>query len=116
MLVPAARYLTYTEAVVLYNELLQADIVALVKAHGPPSLPYGEGMYYQLLIEEALVETAQPLLTDFEQERTAPKLPRCPRCGSLAVAPAERVAWWRRLLYVGTIPMRCATCQNVFAG
>ncbi|QNE39448.1 hypothetical protein F1C16_07715 [Hymenobacter sp. NBH84] len=116
MLVPAARYLTYTEAVVLYNELLQADIVVLVKAHGPPSLPYGEGMYYQLLIEEALVETAQPLLTNFEQERTAPKLPRCPRCGSLAVAPAERVAWWRQLLYVGTTPMRCATCQNVFAG
>lgn len=116
MLVPVAQYLTYAEAVVLYYELLQADMVALVKAHGPPSLPYGEGMYYQLFIEEALMEAAQPLLADFEQMRHAPKVPRCPRCGSLAVAPAERVAWWRRLFYAGTTPMQCAACQRVFAG
>ena len=116
MLVPVAAYLTYAEAVALYHALLAADIVALVKAHGPPSLPYGEGMYYQLLIEEALVAEAQLLLAEFEQERTIPKPPRCPRCGSLAVAPAAHVAWWRRLLYAGTTPYRCATCRRVFAG
>ena len=52
MLIPAAHYLTYAEAVSLYNELRDADIAALVKTCGPPSLPFGEGLYYQLLIEE----------------------------------------------------------------
>lgn len=116
MLVPVATYLTYAEAVTLYHELLAADMVTLVKAHGPPSLPYGEGMYYQLFLEEEWVETAQPVLMAFEQERATPQLPRCPRCGSLAVAAATRVTWWRRLLYMGTTPMQCAACQRVFAG
>jgi len=115
MLVPVAAYLTYAETVTLYHELLAADIVTLVKAHGPPSLPYGEGMYYQLFMEEELVETALPLLTEFEQARATPQLPRCPHCGSFAVAPAGRVAWWRRLLYAGTTPYQCATCQRLFA-
>ncbi|QNP51572.1 hypothetical protein H9L05_16480 [Hymenobacter qilianensis] len=42
MLLPAAQYLTYAEAVDLYNQLREAEIAALVKTCGPPSLPFGK--------------------------------------------------------------------------
>lgn len=116
MLVTAATYLTYAEAVDLYNKLLEIEVVALVKSCGPPSFPYGEGLYYQLLIEEANVEAAQETLTEFAAQRTEPRLLRCPRCGATEVAPAPRVAWWKRLLYAGTTLYSCHHCGKEFAG
>jgi hypothetical protein len=45
MLVPVAEYLTYAEAVSLYNQLLnEAEVVALVKNYGPATLPFGDGL------------------------------------------------------------------------
>ena len=116
MLIPAAQYLTYAEAVALYNELRDADIAALVKTCGPPSFPFGDGMYYQLLIEENEAPAAQEIVADFERRRTEPAPQKCPRCGSTEVMPVPRPAWWQRVFYAGTTLYQCQHCHSKFSG
>ncbi|UOQ71055.1 hypothetical protein [Hymenobacter cellulosilyticus] len=115
MLVPAAQYLTYAEAVQLYNELLEAEISALVKTCGPPSFPFGDGIWYQLLIEETDAAAARELVARFEAQRAAVAVLRCPRCGSTDTQPLEQRSFWQRLYYAGTTLYRCAGCNRNFA-
>ncbi|MBC6605828.1 hypothetical protein H8B13_03265 [Hymenobacter sp. BT188] len=116
MLIPAAQYLTYAEAVELYNQFREADIGALVKSCGPPSLPFGEGLYYQLLIEEDDALAAHQIVVSFEQRRAMPTPLRCSRCGSISTMPVLRLAWWKRLFYAGTKLYSCEECGKEFSG
>ncbi|WP_133272657.1 eL43 family ribosomal protein [Hymenobacter radiodurans] len=116
MLVLAAQYLTYAEAVDLYNQLREAEIAALVKTCGPPSLPFGEGLYYQLLMEEEDAPDAHQIVAAFELRRAAPALHRCSRCGSLHTTLVHQLAWWKRLYYAGTTLYSCQQCGKEFAG
>ncbi|TGE28488.1 hypothetical protein [Hymenobacter metallicola] len=116
MLIPAAHYLTYAEAVQLYNELLDAGISALVKTCGPPSFPFGDGIWYQLLIEEADAAGARELVESFETQRATVAVVRCPRCGSTATRILEQRSLWQRLYYAGTTLYGCAACSRNFAG
>lgn len=115
MLIPAAQYLTYAEAVELYGLLREADVAALVKTCGPPTFPFGDGMYFQLLIEEDEAPTTQAIVEEFERHRAARSLLRCPRCGSPDPAPVPRPAWWKRVYYAGTTLHRCPKCGAEFA-
>ncbi|WP_188558434.1 hypothetical protein [Hymenobacter glacieicola] len=114
MLTPAAQYLTYAEAVALYQQLRQADIDALVKTCGPPTFPFGEGMYYQLLIEQADASAAQATVEAFERQRATPPAPRCPRCGAPEPMAVPRPAWWKRVFYAGTALHKCPRCGAEF--
>ena len=114
MLVPAADYLTYAEAVALYNDLREVDIIALVKSAGPPTFPYGEGMYYQLWIEETETEAARETVEAFEAERTSLRALRCPKCGAPDPPVSTHPAWWKRLFYAGTILHKCESCGAEF--
>lgn len=114
MLIPAAQFLTYAEAVALYNELREAEISTLVKTCGPPTFPFGDGMYYQLLIEEADAGAAQELVEAFERQRATPPAVRCPRCGTPEPAPILRPSWWKRLIYAGTQLHKCGNCGKEF--
>ncbi len=115
MLISAAQFLTYAEAVALYNLLKEAEVDALVKTCGPPSFPFGDGLYYQLLIEEADVPLAQETVETFEHQRTAPRAVRCPHCRTEEAAPVARPAWWQRLYYAGTVLHQCPQCHAKFA-
>ncbi|WP_345072934.1 hypothetical protein [Hymenobacter fastidiosus] len=115
MLIPAAYYLTYAEAVRLYNELLDAEISALVKTCGPPSFPFGDGIWYQLLIEEEEADAARAIVEAFEAGRAVVAIVRCPRCGSAGTEPVPRPAFWQRLYYAGTTLYQCAGCGRKFA-
>ncbi|MCB2377112.1 hypothetical protein LGH70_05935 [Hymenobacter sp. BT635] len=115
MLIPAAQYLTYAEAVQLYNELLAAEINSLVKTCGPPSFPFGDGIWYQLLIEEADADAARELVVHFEAQRTSLTVLRCPRCGAPDPQLLARPGFWRRLYYAGTTLYRCAGCGRNFS-
>jgi UDP-N-acetylenolpyruvoylglucosamine reductase len=115
MLISAADYLTYAEAVDLYNELRDIQVTALVKTSGPPSFPFGDGMYYQLLIEEDEAEAAREVVAEFERKRSEIKPHRCPRCGSTDTEPAPSIAWWKRLFYAGTTLYYCQNCGAEFA-
>lgn len=114
MLIPAAQYLTYAEAVELYQTLQAAEINALVKSCGPPSFPFGEGIYYQLLIEEADAPAAQETVATFEQVRATVPMLRCPRCGTPDPLPLLRPVWWKRLFYAGTCLHKCGQCGVEF--
>ncbi|MDU0372814.1 hypothetical protein ACFPAF_20610 [Hymenobacter endophyticus] len=114
MLTPAAQFLTYAEAVELYNLLKEMEVDALVKTCGPPSFPFGDGMYYQLLIEEADVHLAQQTVEVFELQRTTPKPVCCPRCRAEGAEPLARVSWWKKLVYAGTTLLKCTNCGAVF--
>ncbi|GAB2785304.1 hypothetical protein [Hymenobacter luteus] len=114
MLLLAAQYLTYAEAVTLYQQLQAVGVDALVKSCGPPTFPFGEGMYYQLLIEETDTTSAQAVLEAFEQQRTTPTILHCPRCGAPEPAPVSRPAWWKRLFYAGTTLHKCPGCGKEF--
>ncbi|GAB3833187.1 hypothetical protein [Hymenobacter jeollabukensis] len=118
MLVVAAEYLTYAEAVGLYHRLHdEAAIVSLVKNYGPATLPFGDGLYFRLLIEEADVGAAQAIVEEFEQRRTERAAVRCPRCGSYQVwpAPAGARPWYKRLFYAGTTLYHCQHCGYDFS-
>jgi hypothetical protein len=114
MLVTAAEFLTYREAVALYNMLRESEIETLVKTCGPPTFPFGDGMYYQLLIDEAAAPAAQETLQAFELQRTAPQALRCPWCKTPDPAPIPRLPWWKRLFYAGTILHKCGGCGKEF--
>ncbi|MBD2716629.1 hypothetical protein KBK19_16415 [Microvirga sp. STR05] len=114
MLTPAAQFLTYAEAVALYNLLKEAGVEALVKTCGPPSFPFGDGMYYQLLIEQTDVPLAQQTVEAFELQRTTPPPLRCPRCRAEGATPLTRPAWWQRLYYAGTVLHQCPQCHTTF--
>lgn len=114
MLIPAAQFLTYAEAVALYNVLKEAEVDALVKTCGPPSFPFGDGMFYQLLIEQADATLAQETVEAFELQRAAPKAVRCPRCRAEGAAPLAQPAWWQRLYYAGTVLHQCPQCHTQF--
>ena len=114
MLTPAAQFLTYAEAVALYTLLKEAEVDALVKTCGPPSFPFGDGMYYLLLIEQADVARAQETVDAFEQQRAAPPILRCPRCRAEGAAPLARPAWWQRLYDAGTVLHQCPQCGAEF--
>ncbi|KUG08853.1 hypothetical protein [Solirubrum puertoriconensis] len=119
MLVAAAEYLTYTEAVGLYHRLQsEAGIVSLVKNYGPATLPFGDGLYFRLLIEEEDVEGARQIVQEFEQQRTERAAARCPRCGSYNAwpEPEARQPWYKRLFYAGTTMYRCHNCGEEFSG
>ncbi|MBO0358694.1 hypothetical protein J0X19_12115 [Hymenobacter sp. BT186] len=114
MLIPAADYLTYAEAVALYNDLREQDIIALVKSAGPPTFPYGEGMYYQLWIEETEAEAARETVEAFEAERISLRVLRCPKCKAPDPVPSPSPAWWKRLFYAGTVLHKCPNCNAEF--
>ncbi|MBX0289537.1 hypothetical protein K3G63_03760 [Hymenobacter sp. HSC-4F20] len=114
MLTPAAQYLTYAEAVMLYQQLQASGVDALVKTGGPPTFPFGEGMYYQLLIEETDTVAARAVVEAFELQRATSLAPRCPRCGTPDPVPVLRLAWWKRLFYVGTTLHECRSCGAEF--
>ncbi|GAB3222965.1 hypothetical protein GCM10027346_01480 [Hymenobacter seoulensis] len=114
MLVPAAQFLTYAEAVALYNLLLEVEVDALVKTCGPPSFPFGDGLYYQLLIEEADAPAAQDVVDAFERHRTTAAPLRCPTCGTPEPTPVAHPAWWKRLYYAGTTLHTCPNCHAEF--
>ncbi|MFB9861985.1 hypothetical protein [Rufibacter immobilis] len=115
-LVPAAKYLTYTEAIGLYNALEQVGVVALVKSCGPPSLPFGDGLYYQLQLQEKDLIPAQPVLNEFIQQQAniSQETQTCPNCGSLQVWPQRNLSWWKKVLYAGTTVYQCTGCSHSF--
>ncbi|GAA4386023.1 hypothetical protein [Hymenobacter koreensis] len=119
MLVVAAEYLTYTEAVGLYRRLHdEVGVVSLVKNYGPATLPFGDGLYFRLLIEEEDVESAREIVAAFEQQRTERAAVRCPHCGSYDVWPDPEAhrSWLKRLFYAGTTVYRCRNCGEELAG
>ncbi|WP_207430731.1 hypothetical protein [Sabulibacter ruber] len=115
-LVPAAKYLTYTEAIGLYNALANVGVVALVKSCGPPSLPFGDGLYYQLQVQEKDLETAQPVLAEFSQKQAQISVEPhfCPNCGSAYVWPERNLSWWKKVIYAGTTVFKCHDCGHSF--
>jgi DNA-directed RNA polymerase subunit RPC12/RpoP len=118
MLVAAAEYLTYTEAVGLYQRLHdEAAIVSLVKNYAPAALPFGDGLYFRLLIEEEDAEAARGIVAEFEQRRSERAAVRCPRCGSYHAwpEPTARQPWYKRLFYAGTTLHRCQNCGEEFS-
>ena len=114
-LICIADYLSYEEGILLYNALQEAEIPALVKSCGPPSIPFGEGLYYQLLIPEEDSEKAAEITENFKlQFRETKQLIRCPRCNSEIVLRIPQKAFFQKLFYFGTELYRCPDCKRTF--
>jgi hypothetical protein len=116
-LVPAAQYLTYTEAIGLYHALSAVGVAALVKSCGPPSLPFGDGLYFQLQIQRQDLATAGPVLEEFsrKQAKISGEPQTCPACGSVYVWPERDLAWWKKIIYAGTTVYKCQDCRHSFS-
>jgi phage FluMu protein Com len=115
-LICIADFLTYEEGILLYNNLQEAGISALVKSSGPPSIPFGEGLFYQLLIEEEILEQAMEIAADFMQQvKEARKIISCPRCRSVAVFKVESLSFWQKIYYAGTQVFQCESCGKILS-
>jgi DNA-directed RNA polymerase subunit RPC12/RpoP len=115
-LVCAAEYLSYQEGILLYNNLAEAGISALVKTCGPPSIPFGEGQFYQLLVAEVDMPQAREISEKFEAELIRVKsLNKCPRCRSEAVFKPVTLPFWQKLYYAGTEVYKCESCGKKFS-
>ncbi|MFC6999650.1 hypothetical protein [Rufibacter roseus] len=114
--ITVAEYITYAEAVELYQALEQVEILSLVKSCGPPSLPFGEGIYYQLQIKIKDHQVAEPVLRLFSenQAKNRVQVPTCPTCGSVYVEPEEKLPLWRKIIYAGTTVYKCQPYQHTF--
>ncbi|AMM52269.1 hypothetical protein TH61_15185 [Rufibacter sp. DG15C] len=115
-LVPLAQYLTYAQAVDLYNDLMGIEVVALVKSCGPPTLPYGAGTYYQLLVKQQDLLPSQIVLAEFSQKQAKNEslALACPRCSSTQVGLKANLSWWRKIIYAGTTVWKCQTCHRTY--
>ncbi|QHL86429.1 hypothetical protein GU926_02810 [Nibribacter ruber] len=115
-LVPLAQYLTYAQAVDLYNDLMDIEVVGLVKSCGPPSLPYGAGIYYQLLVKQQDLPLSEAVLAEFSQKQAKNESqgPTCPHCGSQQVVIKSNISWWRKIIYAGTTVWKCQTCHRTY--
>ena len=115
-LVCAAEYLSYQEGILLYNKLEEAGISALVKTCGPPSIPFGDGQFYQLLVPEEDLSEAKEITESFKTELAeAKKKIKCPECQSEAVFKVETLAFWERIYFVGTQVYKCENCGKKFS-
>ena len=115
-LVCAATYLSYEEGVLLFNDLEEAGIPALVKSCGPPSIPFGEGQFFQLLVSEENLETATEITEEFRQEVSIARLiKKCPRCRSEAVLKAKTLPFWQKIYFAGTQVFKCESCGKKFS-
>jgi hypothetical protein len=115
-LICAASYLSYEEGVLLFNDLEEAGIPALVKSCGPPSVPFGEGQFFQLLVPEKNKETAAVITENFRHEVAVARLIlKCPRCRSEAVLKAKTLPFWQKIYYAGTQVYKCLDCRKRFA-
>lgn len=111
-----ADYLSYDEGVSLFKELEEAGISALVKSCGPPSIPYGEGLYFQLLINDENLEKASEIVRNFKNELLASRqFLKCPRCRSEAVFKPNKLPFWQKIYYAGTEVFKCENCRKKFA-
>ncbi|GAA4298249.1 hypothetical protein [Nibribacter koreensis] len=115
-LVTLAQYLTYAQAVDLYNDLMDIEVVALVKSCGPPSLPYGAGIYYQLLVKQQDFLPSQAVLAEFSQKQAEneSQSSTCPHCSSQQVTLKTNLSWWRKIIYAGTTVWKCQTCHRTY--
>ena len=115
-LVCAAEYLSYEEGVLLFNDLEEAGIPALVKSCGPPSIPFGEGQFFQLLVPEESLEAALDISGKFRYEVAVSRLiTKCPRCKSDAVFRVKALAFWQKIYYAGTRVFKCHNCGKTFS-
>src|SRR5688572_14262864 len=110
-LVCAAEYLSYQEGIILYQKLEEAGISALVKTCGPPSIPFGDGQFYQLLVPEEDLSEASKITEYFKEELAAAKsLIKCPGCKSEAVFKVETLTFWQKIYFAGTQLYKCESC------
>ena len=115
-LVCIADFLSYQEGILLYNKLQEAEISALVKTCGPPSIPFGEGQFYQLLVPEEDFLNAQEITGIFKTELAVAKsVIKCPKCRSTAILEARSLPFWQRIYYIGTQVFKCETCGKKFS-
>lgn len=115
-LVSAANYLSYEEGILLYNALQDSGISAIVKNSGPPSIPFGEGQYYELLVQEEDFTVAAEITEKFREEVKARKqIIKCPRCKSVAVFKPEKLPFWQKIYYAGTDVFKCSNCGKTFS-
>ncbi|MBK0402902.1 IS1 family transposase [Adhaeribacter sp. BT258] len=116
-LVCAASYLSYEEGILLFNDLEEAGIPALVKSCGPPSIPFGEGQFFQLLVAEENQETATGIAEKFRHEVAVARLMlKCPGCRSEAVLKVKTLPFWQKIYFAGTQVFKCESCGKKFAG
>ena len=111
-----ADYLTYSEATILYSALIAEDVPSIIKSVGPATFPFGEGLYFRVLVKESDLETAQPIVEHYISEKEKARLEphRCPRCRSTDVGPCQNVAWYKKLIYAGTTLYCCQNCGEEF--
>lgn len=115
-LVCAAEYLSYQEGILLYNKLEEAGISALVKTCGPPSIPFGTGQFYQLLVPEEDFSEASQIAEFFKTDLAIAKsVVKCPRCKSEAVFKPETLPFWQRIYFAGTEVYKCESCGKKFS-
>ncbi|MFC5270124.1 hypothetical protein [Adhaeribacter terreus] len=114
-LVCAATYLSYEEGILLFNDLEEAGIPALVKSCGPPSIPFGEGQFFQLFVSEENLAKASEITESFRREvAIAGLVKKCPRCRSEVVLMAKSLPFWQKIYYAGTQVYECESCRKKF--
>ena len=115
-LICVAEYLSYEEGTLLFHALEEAQISALVKSCGPPSIPFGEGQFYQLLVPEDDLLQAKEIAANFKlQVAEISKIIRCPQCKSEAVFKPENLPFWKRIYFAGTEVYKCESCGKTFS-
>jgi DNA-directed RNA polymerase subunit RPC12/RpoP len=111
-----ADYLSYEEGMALGRKLQEAEIPFWVKTCGPPSVPFGQGIFYRIFIAQENTPSAAPITENFLQERARNlAIIKCPRCKSEAVFKPEMLPFWQRIYYVGTKVHKCESCGKRFA-
>lgn len=106
-------YLDFKESEALKSQLQESKILCLVNEHGA-HMGDDQNVYFEIKVSPNHYIQAKKIAEKFKVSQFVKKQ-RCPKCGSLAREPVPRLAFFQRLLYIGTIPVRCKKCKKIYA-
>lgn len=110
--VTLVSYLTTSELDNLKGKLNGSSIKYIVNGHGAKSRYHSA--YYEIRVLQEDYAQAKMIVAKFKAANFI-KSKTCPKCGSTQYEPITHLSFFKKLLYLGTTPVKCKKCKTQFA-
>lgn len=104
-------YLKLSELETIQNRLNAEKIKYVVSGHGAESRHHSQ--YYAVTVLRRDYDKANEIANKFRAANFV-KSRQCPECKSPLYAPARKLNFLQKMLYMGTTPVRCKKCGTRF--
>jgi hypothetical protein len=106
----AASFLKESEKNAIIHQLEQQGINYLINKHGAASRT--RSYYFEIKVDPIDSEKAAKIINDYKINLLAQKN-NCPYCKSSFYEPIK-LSFFKRLLFIGTTPVKCKNCKKTY--